>query len=62
VTYIVTDLVERIRKLRRQTDRRSAAPNPVVAVGKKPAFVPRLVDQVIPHKRADDHHLRSSQF
>ena len=62
MTYIVSDFVERVRRLRRQTERRGAAPKSVAATEKKPAVGPRFVDQVIPHKRADDHHLRSSQF
>ena len=62
MTHIVSDFVERVRRLRRQTQRRAAVPKPVAATGKTPAFRPRFADQVIPHKRADDHHLRSSQF
>jgi hypothetical protein len=62
MTHIVTDFVERVRRLRRQTERRAAVPKPVAVAEKKSAFGLRFADQVIPHKRVDDHHLRSSQF
>jgi hypothetical protein len=62
MTHIVSDFVERVRRLRRQTERRAAVAKPVAAAQKKSAARPRFADHVIPHKHADNHHLRNSQF